>query len=163
MIITRPPSLSGKYDHMYSGDDAFESDAEGFQEAYRLWMDSGEASHLEPFIKANQTPMRFTLQPLKIDAKQIIAKLIQDNPPEDEDEAISAPIVIIMCRLGLFGVTGMFQEDGKPIPFKRHKDSETKLKCVSPITMEWLAAVDSGTLVGELGMRVFGQAFAAQD
>ena len=172
MIVTRPPSLSGKYDHFYSGDSAFNSEEEGFAEAYRLWRDSGDAAHLKPFILDDQTPMVFTMTPLSFDEKAVIQELMRrhaESEPEatDDEEEEASPVpaeaIVMMCRISLRGIKGLLDSDAKPIPFERSLSKRYDVKMVTKKPLNWLGQIDRGALIAELGLRAFISTFAPQD
>ena len=180
MIVTRPPSLSGKYDHFYSGDSAFNSEEEGFAEAYRLWRDSGDAAHLKPFILEDQTPMVFTMTPLSFDETSVVQDLIrrhkeaepeeteaESSDDDDEEEDAGTPIpaeaIVMMCRISLRGIKGLLGPEGKPVPFERSLSKRYDVKMVTKKTLNWIGQIDRGALIAELGLRAFISTFAPQD
>lgn len=155
-MIIKAPSLSDTYSHVYSRDTALDYDHDDFGEAYKRFVDTGEMSHLEPFIKDGQECAVWELKPIQGRARRLLGALGQEH--SDADGMITdGQVFFVACALGVRGVSGAFDERNKPLTLGIDRDRETKLKCLTDETMNLLDSIDRGSLVTELGIRVIRQ------
>ena len=161
-MIIKPPSLVDKYSHVYSGDPALDVDADGYAEAHKRFLDSGDKVHLDPFVKAGQELTVWELKPINGRAKRTVRKYMGDCFDKD-GVCTDTEILWVSCALAVTGVDGLYDDRGKAASLVWHRDKETRLKCVTDESMDVLEQLDDGALVNEIGYRALAQMFASQD
>lgn len=157
-MIVRTQTLREPYVHIYSGDDALDTEYQQLNEAGEvvdtfvgLFLRAVETSDLGLLpIRSGQTPARWTLRHLSSDE----AAWLVGRQKVDGDGFLQ------VCRhavaLAVTGVEGARGTDGKPIKIERRPDADRRgFICVVPEQMETIFGYYNRDLVEELGGRVF--------
>lgn len=142
----RTQTLREPYVHVFSGDEALDTEADGFAETFLRAIETSDISILP--MKSGKTPALWKLRHL--DSGEAFWLAGRSHAGDSHEEIARHAVA-----LAVLGVEGALGSDGKPLKFERRRDADRRgFTCVAAAQMDAVFGFHNRELVSELGGRV---------
>lgn len=139
----KPPTLVEDYEHIYSGDDAWDHDAPDFEQ---LWIEASESGVWDQVpVRPGRTPVVWKLRHLRGIVRRRLRDMLADIF-RSGGSTMTGALAYHLCRFALTGVVGLVNDRNQPVPERVPTYPETeawgRADSVTAEFMEWLACIE---------------------
>ena len=137
-------TLVRNYDLILSFDPALDQEAEGFDDAYLKYLETGDADALPR--KGNQQPTIWKMEHIRGEPATQLLRRYQDEVPYLQEGSIPFDLYYRAARMGLVGWENLYTADGKEAQFPRKQVDARGVHLVPEETMDWLDSLTDSRL-----------------
>jgi len=142
------PTCSENYQHIYSNDPAVDQKHPDFDP--EKWAETGDGKWLP--LRPGAEPVRFELRHLRGRAKAYLTD-------RQASGVGGASTLTDAVSLALVKIYNGIREDGSEFDVKTVMVKDARLSMADDDTIDTLYSVDNGSLIAELGLRIFKETF----